>query len=155
MIEQIKSWFTQHHGLTVVLAFLLGGVGGWAGHAQVSSIMENVKAENLALHQEHKIPMMVIAEQIEDDFDSNQDSKKKEWYGQYIQFTSRVSNVVDGNIVFTEATDNDGSLTQIRCEVSQKGSLGSLKPGILISVKGTIGKQSGHIVKMQDCSLVK
>lgn len=138
-------------GLIIFVALIVIGVIGSAGKSGNTTQTSGTKEAPTVAPK----PMEVTAQQIADDFDSNQVAAEKEWSGKYVQFSATISNITDSGISFTNVASKQYSFTQISCRTKDKQQLLSLKNGETTTVKGIVGKQLIGVIEVNDCEVVK
>lgn len=100
-------------------------------------------------------PTVVKAQELADDFDTNQVAAESKWKGKLVQFSAEITNITDSGLSFSKVASKDFSMAQISCRIADKNQLMSLKNGQTVTVKGIVGKQTIGVIDVSDCSVVK
>lgn len=99
--------------------------------------------------------MKITARQLADDFDANQVAAENNWSGKLVEFSAKISNITDSGISFYNVGSKDFSMAQISCHITDKQQLMSLKNEQMVTVIGTVGKQTIGVIDVNDCSVVE
>lgn len=99
-------------------------------------------------------PTVISATRMGDDFESNQVAAEKKWGGQFVQFTSTVTNINSSGVSFGKVT-SQFSFTQISCRVKDESSVLSLAKGKPATVRGIVdGDQLLGVIGLNECEIV-
>lgn len=157
----LRSWPARHPILTAILAlFIIGmGIGAVSGGGSETSKPE-VKTETevtstKVVEEGAPAPMQIKVTELADEFDENQVAAEAKWEGKLVEFAAEISNITDSGVSFHNVSSKEFSFTQISCRIADKNQLLSLKNGELVTVQGTVGKQSLGVIDIKDCKVVE
>ncbi len=141
-------------GIVIVVIIVLGVISsmGKSGNQQAGSSNGGQTGGQEAPKQE---PMKITAQELADDFDSNQVAAENKWKGKLVEFKAEVSNITDSGLSFTKLGSKQFSLTQVSCRISDKNQLLSLKNGQFVTARGIIGGQTIGVIDMSQCEVVQ
>lgn len=146
-MKKILKWL----GIGVVVLIVIGMISG-AGKSGSGQ-----KSGSTGTTQEKQVqePTSIKAQELADDFDSNQVAAENKWKGKLVQFSAEITNITDTGLSFSKVASKQFSMAQISCRVTDKQQLLSLKNGQTVTVKGVVGGQTIGVIDVSDCSVVK
>lgn len=135
------------------LALIVIGVissAGKSGNSQKSGSIGTSQEK-----QQVQEPTVIKAQELADDFDTNQVAAENKWKGKLVQFSAEVTNITDSGLSFTNVASKQFSMAQISCKVTDKQQLLPLKNGQTVTVKGVVGSQTIGVIDVSNCSVVQ
>ncbi len=153
-----RIWFARHPILTGLIILVVIGIVGAAGGSKNSSSSSQTTGQAQTQSVASPTPITaqkITAQQLADDFDSNQVAAESKWKDKLVEFSAKVANITDSGISFTNVASKEFSMTQISCRVDDKNQLMSLKNGQTITVRGVIGSQTIGVIDMSQCQVVQ
>lgn len=149
-MKKILKW----GGIGLVVLLVLGAIAG----SGKSSNPQTTSPNTLTQNQEQKPtqePMKITAQEIADDFDSNQVAAENKWKGKLVQFSAGITNITDSGLSFSNVASKQFSMAQISCRVTDKQQLLPLKNGQTVTVKGVVGSQTIGVIDVSNCQVVQ
>lgn len=146
-MKKLFKWL----GIGVVVLIVIGMISG-AGKSGSGQ-----KSGSTGTTQEKQVqePTPIQAQELADDFDSNQVAAENKWKGKLVQFRAEITNITDTGLSFSKVASKQFSMAQISCRVTDKQQLLSLKNGQTVTVKGVVGGQTIGVIDVSDCSVVQ
>ncbi len=140
--------FLKWGGIAIIIIIFIAAFSG--GDKSSTSTQSSGTAQ-----EKQQTPTEITAQQLADDFDSNQVAAEAKWKDKLVQFSATISNITDTGLSFSNVASKQFSTAQISCRVNDKQQLLSLKNGETVTVKGIIGSQTIGVIDMSDCEVVK
>jgi len=156
-----RGWFRKHPILTVLLIIfvigIIGAVAGGGGDKSSTGTKQTSSQESKQSPEPKQVqePMKITAQELADDFDSNQVAAENKWKGKLVIFSAEVTNITDFGLSFSEVSSKEFSMTQISCKVADKQQLLALKNGQNVTVEGIVGSQTIGVISINDCQIIQ
>jgi hypothetical protein len=147
-MKKILKWL----GIGFVVLIVIGIV---AGAGKSGNQTSNSNGGTNTQEKQVQEPTKITAQELADDFDSNQVAAENKWKGKLVEFSAEVTNITDTGLSFTNVASKQFSMAQISCRVTDKQQLLSLKNGQTVTVRGTVGGQTIGVIDISDCSVVQ
>ena len=147
-MKKVLKWVGIIFVVLIVIGLFSGS--GKSKNDQSSSSSGTNKNE-----QQVQEPIKITAQELADDFDSNQVAAENKWKGKFVEFSAVVTNITDSGLSFANVASKEFSLSQISCRVKDKQQLLSLKNGETATVRGIVGSQTIGVIDVNDCEVVQ
>jgi len=155
--SDLRSWFSKHPILTVLLVLFIIGIVASAGGNKKSSSTTN-KTDNQTTAQKIEA-MKVDALEFVTEFDKNQLTAEEKYKEKLVELTAVIKNISEdiagSPFLSLEPVGNKMFGTTIKCIFSDKSQLTTLENDNNVTIQGIVENQSLGIIQLKDCQILK